>query len=133
MSGRTGGWKGVFSVHSWVVVKPENAHVLAALRRGRLGRSGADQRLGAGRPLVRQHAAGGASTCAARRPRRRIPKIEAAVKDYQYANAGDYRIWPGPNSNTFVATVLRAIPEAEAIAAGQRGRPRLPPAGPMSA
>ena len=44
-----------------------------------------------------------------------IPKIEAAVKEYQYANAGDYRIWPGPNSNTFVATVLRAIPEAEAI------------------
>src|ERR1700704_834947 len=24
MSGRTGGWKGVFSVHSWVVLKPEN-------------------------------------------------------------------------------------------------------------
>jgi hypothetical protein len=24
MSGRTGGWKGVFSVHSWVVFKPEN-------------------------------------------------------------------------------------------------------------
>ena len=49
------------------------------------------------------------------------------MKSYQYANAGDYRIWPGPNSNTFVATVLRAIPEAEAIAAGERGRPRLPP------
>jgi hypothetical protein len=40
-----------------------------------------------------------------------IPKIEAAVKGYQYASAGDYRIWPGPNSNTFVATVLRAVPE----------------------
>ena len=40
-----------------------------------------------------------------------IPKIEAAIKEYSYANAGDYRIWPGPNSNTFVATVLRAIPE----------------------
>src|ERR1700754_3851367 len=24
MTGRTGGWKGVFSVHSWVVFKPEN-------------------------------------------------------------------------------------------------------------
>jgi hypothetical protein len=40
-----------------------------------------------------------------------IPKIEAAVKSYDYANAGDYRIWPGPNSNTFVASVLRAVPE----------------------
>src|SRR5258707_1297665 len=32
-----------------------------------------------------------------------------------FANAGDYRIWPGPNSNPFVATVLRAIPETETI------------------
>ena len=31
-----------------------------------------------------------------------------------YRNYGDYRIWPGPNSNTFVATVLRAIPEVGA-------------------
>jgi hypothetical protein len=42
---------------------------------------------------------------------RLIPKIQATVRDYRYANAGDYRIWPGPNSNTFVATVLRAVPE----------------------
>ena len=40
-----------------------------------------------------------------------IPRIEAAIKDYRYANVGDYRIWPGPNSNTFVAAVLRAVPE----------------------
>ena len=70
---------------------------------------------------------------AARRRQGLIPKIEAAIKSYQYANAGDYRIWPGPNSNTFVATVLRAIPEAEAVAAGERGRPRLPALCPMSA
>ena len=35
----------------------------------------------------------------------------AAIADYRYNNDGDYRIWPGPNSNTFVATVLRAVPE----------------------
>ena len=40
-----------------------------------------------------------------------IPKVEAAVKDYRFAHAGDYRIWPGPNSNSFTATVLRAVPE----------------------
>src|SRR5262249_18634319 len=40
-----------------------------------------------------------------------IPKVKAAIADYRYSNAGDYRIWPGPNSNTFVATVLRAVPE----------------------
>ena len=40
-----------------------------------------------------------------------IPKIEAAVARYPYAKTGDYRLWPGPNSNTFVANVLRAVPE----------------------
>jgi hypothetical protein len=42
-----------------------------------------------------------------------IPKVRAAIATYQYSHAGDYRIWPGPNSNTFVASVLRALPELE--------------------
>jgi Protein of unknown function (DUF3750) len=42
-----------------------------------------------------------------------IPKIEAAVKSYPYASYGSYRVWPGPNSNTFTATVLSAAPELE--------------------
>jgi hypothetical protein len=40
-----------------------------------------------------------------------IPRIEAMVKDYAYARAGDYRIWPGPNSNSFTAAILRGVPE----------------------
>ena len=40
-----------------------------------------------------------------------IPRIEKAVTDYAYAKYGDYRVWPGPNSNSFVAAVLRAVPE----------------------
>lgn len=43
-----------------------------------------------------------------------IPAIEQAVKEYRYANHGDYRLWPGPNSNSFVAAVLRAVPEMQA-------------------
>ena len=42
-----------------------------------------------------------------------IPKIEAAIMAYPYTEYGDYRLWPGPNSNTFVASVLRAAPELE--------------------
>src|SRR5262249_54018935 len=42
-----------------------------------------------------------------------IPKIEAAIMAYPYTEYGDYRVWPGPNSNTFVATGLRAAPELE--------------------
>jgi hypothetical protein len=42
---------------------------------------------------------------------RLIPRIENAVNAYDYAHAGDYRIWPGPNSNSFIAAILRAVPE----------------------
>jgi hypothetical protein len=131
MSGRTGGWKGVVSVHSWVVLKPENGE---SWRRYDVVGWGNPVRINGWAPdgmwfgnkpqvVLDLHGADAAEA---------IPKIEAAVKAYQYANAGDYRIWPGPNSNTFVATVLRAIPEAEAMlpanAVGRDFRP-LPYAG----
>ena len=41
-----------------------------------------------------------------------IPKIRAAVARYPYSRYGDYSVWPGPNSNSFTAYVLSAIPEA---------------------
>jgi hypothetical protein len=39
--------------------------------------------------------------------------VKSAVDAYAYDDYGDYRMWPGPNSNTFVATVLRAVPELQ--------------------
>jgi hypothetical protein len=47
-----------------------------------------------------------------------LPKLEGAIEAYRFSRHGDYRIWPGPNSNTFVAAVLAAVPELGA---------RLPP------
>jgi hypothetical protein len=127
MSGRTGGWKGVFAVHSWIVLKPQNG---GSWRRYDVVGWGSPVRINGwapdglwfgNRPQVVLDLRGAAATEA-------IPKIEAAVKGYQYASAGDYRIWPGPNSNTFVATVLRSIPETEtalpANAVGRDFRPR---------
>ena len=131
MSGRTGGWKGVVSVHSWVVLKPEKAKswrrydVVGWGNPVRINGWAPDGLWFGNRPQVVLDLRGADAAKA-------IPKIEAAVKAYQYANAGDYRIWPGPNSNTFVATVLRAIPEAATIlpanAVGRDFRP-LPYAG----
>jgi hypothetical protein len=43
-----------------------------------------------------------------------IPRVEAAIAHYPYDQHGDYRVWPGPNSNTFTASLLRAMPELEA-------------------
>ncbi len=55
--------------------------------------------------------------------------MKAAIAAYGYSHAGDYRVWPGPNSNTFVATVLRAVPELETTlppnAVGKDFRPGL--------
>ena len=41
-----------------------------------------------------------------------IPRIEQAVASYPYP--GEYTVWPGPNSNTFTAWVLRQVPELAA-------------------
>jgi hypothetical protein len=42
---------------------------------------------------------------------RAIPQLEAAIAAYRWSAHGDYRIWPGPNSNTFVASMMAAVPE----------------------
>jgi len=110
MSGQTGGWKGTVAVHSWVVLKRENARnwtrydVVGWGNPVRTNGWAPDGRWYGNMPTVLADISGPEAATL-------IPRIEAAVKDYQFANSGDYRLWPGPNSNTFVATVLRAIPE----------------------
>jgi hypothetical protein len=109
-SGRTGGWKGLVSVHSWVVLKPAGARdwrrydVVGWGQPVRRNGWAADGRWYGDVPTVIADVRGAQAE-------RVIPKIEAAIQAYRYANRGDYRMWPGPNSNTFVAAVLRAVPE----------------------
>lgn len=38
-----------------------------------------------------------------------IDRIEAAIESYPFKS--EYRSWPGPNSNTFLAHVARSVPE----------------------
>jgi hypothetical protein len=40
-----------------------------------------------------------------------ITRVQKAAQDYPYA--GEYGLWPGPNSNTFTAWITRAVPELE--------------------
>ena len=109
-SAATGGMKGAVASHAWIVTKPANA-------------SGYDRydKVGWGTPIRRNGYAPDAYWYS-NRPRtvvsvsgpeaaRLIPKIEAAIAAYPYAKPGGYRMWPGPNSNTFVAHVLRSVPE----------------------
>lgn len=112
LSGRTGGWKGVVAVHSWIVFKGENAprwtryDVVGWGQPVRLNGWAPDARWYGTAPAVVADIKGAEAQAL-------IPKIEKAVKDYRYSNYGDYRLWPGPNSNSFVAAILRAIPEIQ--------------------
>lgn len=114
LSGRAGGWKGVVAVHSWVVLKRANAtswtryDVVGWGNPVRTNGWAPDGRWYGSMPSVVADITGAAAETL-------IPQIEAAVRAYPFAKAGDYRIWPGPNSNTFIAAVLRAIPDVRAI------------------
>jgi hypothetical protein len=110
LSGRTGGLKGAVAVHSWIVVKAKGAttwrryDVVGWGTPVRENMRAPDGRWYGDHPSVIADIKGADAE-------KLIPKIDAAIKAYSFANDGDYRLWPGPNSNTFVATVLRAVPE----------------------
>jgi hypothetical protein len=114
---RSVGWRGVFGVHSWVVTKRERAPVY---RRYEVIGWGVER----GAPAVRVDRAGPDNYWFGARPEllvdvrgadvdTLITRIEAAVADYPYRST--YRTWPGPNSNTFVAHVGRAVPELRLV------------------
>ena len=109
-TGKAGAWKGIFAVHSWVVLKRANARtwtrydVVGWGEPVRENNWPPDGRWYGNMPVAIADVAG-------EEAERLIPKIEKAVKDYRFGEAGDYRIWPGPNSNSFTAAVLRAVPE----------------------
>ena len=109
-TGTAGAWKGVFAVHSWIVLKPKDARgwtrydVVGWGRPVRTNNWAADGRWFGNSPVAIADVSGNDAE-------KLIPKIEAAVKAYRFNRDGDYRVWPGPNSNSFTATILRAVPE----------------------
>jgi hypothetical protein len=102
-------WRGVFAVHCWIVIKPEGARAYSRYDYTawgepiRLNGFEPDGRWFGSVPEV-VFAADGAAAAAM------IPPMQAAIAGYAWRNQGDYRAWPGPNSNTFVAAVLAAVP-----------------------
>jgi hypothetical protein len=105
-------WRGIFAVHSWIVLKPEGA---AAYTRYDYTAWGTPIRVNGFEPDGRWFgrnpevifAADGEAAEAL------IPRMQSAISAYAWQERGHYRAWPGPNSNTFVAAVLDAVPEAE--------------------
>jgi len=106
-------WRGIFGVHTWIATKPENAkeytiHQVIGWRvyRGLPAVFSApgipDGRWFGNEPTLVAELRGDEAAKA-------IPKIIDAVASYPYPN--EYTLWPGPNSNTFIAYIGRQVPE----------------------
>ena len=112
---RTWGWKGYFGVHTWVAVKPTDAKAYTVyevigwrLRWGNTvlvvrDRAPDERWFGSVPELLADRRGAGVDDL--------IKRVEAAARAYPYA--GEYRLWPGPNSNTFTAWIGRSVPELE--------------------
>ena len=106
-------WRGIFGVHTWISTKAANAaeynvHQVIGWRVFRnlpavvSGPAIPDGKWFGNEPTLLADIRGHDAEQA-------IPKIFAAVASYPYAN--EYKVWPGPNSNTFIAYIGRQVPE----------------------
>ena len=106
---RAGRWKGAFSVHTWIAVKPRNATTFSRYEVVGWGtpvrKNGypVDGRWYGNPPRVIHEVRG-------EKAQMLIAEIESAIVSYPYQGRGTYRAWPGPNSNTFVAWIGREVP-----------------------
>ncbi len=109
---RTGRWKGIVAHHSWIVVKAEGAARYTRFDKVGWGQPvrtdgwPADARWFGNLPDAVVALDGPAAE-------RLVPEIAKAVRSYPYRKGGDYRVWPGPNSNTFVAHVVSEVPDLQ--------------------
>jgi hypothetical protein len=111
-SARTVSWRGIVAVHSWIVLKdaggPYQRYDLTAWGEPiRLNGFAPDGRWFGQTPEQVFGADGEAAQTY-------IPRMRAAIAEYRFRHLGDYKAWPGPNSNTFVATIMAAVPEMQA-------------------
>ena len=109
LAARTGRWKGIFAHHTWIVLKPAGAHtytrydVVGWGRPVRKDNYDPDGKWYSHKPNIVVSLHGGAAA-------RAIPQIRLAILRYPFSDRGDYHIWPGPNSNTFIAYIARSVP-----------------------
>jgi hypothetical protein len=114
---RTWGWRGAFAVHTWVSFKRSQdtyyslSQVIGFLqhttREGKVLQNLADTvpdpHWYGNPPELLAEIRGGKEVDLI------IDRLENAIAQYPYSF--EYRVWPGPNSNTFTAFVARQIPE----------------------
>jgi uncharacterized protein DUF3750 len=112
-SARVSGWRGIFGVHTWIAVKPSRAAAFTVYEvvGWRLRWADSVVAIGGRRPDGPWYGARAELLAEARGEHvdRLIARIDRLAQSYPYATR--YSAWPGPNSNTFVAWITRALPE----------------------
>ena len=110
---RAWGWKGVFAVHSWIVLKHAGSDLYDRYDVVGWG-------VNRGAPAVRKNRHPPDGHWAGNPPEllldRRGVEVEALVQDIEraivdYPYPESYVTWPGPNSNTFIAHLGREVPD----------------------
>ncbi len=109
-------WRGWFAVHTWLAVKPKDADFYTVYEVVGWNQNN-------GLPALRQYETKtpdrywyGAKPervlfLHGEKAERLIPTVLEAVDRYPYKN--EYKLFPGPNSNTFPAWVGKQVPELE--------------------
>lgn len=110
---RAWGWRGWFAIHTWIAAKRSYEKVYKVYEvigwrenRGlpvlRIAEDDPDRLWFGEQPqLLQGHQGEGVDDL--------INAVEAAADSYPWKN--EYRVFPGPNSNTFTAWVAREVPE----------------------
>jgi len=126
------GWRGAFSVHTWIVVKSPGAAEYRRFdvvgwggsRMVRENYAAADALWYGGRPEILLDVRGQEAESL-------IRYIHAAIAAYPFADT--YHIWPGPNSNTFTAYIARSVPALRLdMPANAIGKDYLPLSSPIA-
>lgn len=106
-------WRSLFAVHTWLATKDKdaknyNVYQVVGWRKWRnlpvvVKEKDVPDRSWFGNPPIILKEVKGAEAAAM------ISSIETAVSSYPYHDT--YHMWPGPNSNTFIAHIGRSVPE----------------------
>jgi len=107
------GFRGKFAIHTWVATKAKNepAYTIHQVIGWRLRRGRPVVSISEGNPAKPWYGSPAVLLHEARGPRADalVAEIRNAVDAYPYAR--EYKMWPGPNSNSFVAWIGLQVPD----------------------
>ncbi len=121
LAARVGRWRGIFAEHCWVLIKDRNGEwerydVVGWGQPVRRNHRVPDGRWYGNAPRIFAEASGAEAEAM-------IPAIRSAIASYPWRRNGEYRVWPGPNSNSFIPTCSRRAGSRPRCRTRQSARP----------